>query len=139
MGEPGAKEIALVDAEDLRLPLQSAKGGGVNNTRPVVFELRAVVALGTLRLRGLATSLLDASRYNHAGLLTVSSSISAILPPMLRSCPLFTEAGEALVTKTRRIEADVDADIVAFTQGQHHVSRGHGMFVKGQAEIGLTG
>jgi hypothetical protein len=70
MGESGPKEIALVDAKYLGLPLQSTKGGRVDDTRPVVFELRAVVALGTLRLRALATSILDASRYDHAELLT---------------------------------------------------------------------
>src|SRR5262249_24079116 len=76
MGEPGTKEIALVDTKHLRLSLQPAKGRRVDDTRPVALELGAVVGLRTLGLGSLATGILNTSRCDHAGLLALSPDSS---------------------------------------------------------------
>ena len=59
VGEPGAVVVALMRDEDLRLVLQAAEGGGVDDAVAVALERRAGRALGLVleaaaRLRGIA-------------------------------------------------------------------------------------
>ena len=54
VGEPRPKEVPFVDAEHLRLALQTAERRGMDDPRAVVLELRAPVGRGACRLRRMA-------------------------------------------------------------------------------------